>query len=282
MGLLYSTEPSILGHSPGRALSQDLCPAGTSCQSLSYTCRALFAFININVPFRDVNVVGGNVSGLRSLRRHARVLSFAAKVQWSPGERNKPWRRLWYSTRPWTVVGQAFHFILLVLQTSTSLRTLQLVYVELKSSHQLVMLTIAALKSLVLDNSYFVPTAIEMPRLSITSLRLTHGSRRVPVEYTLEFLRNTLETLEVGIVSVDIPLILETMRLPRLTCLTHRGIRSGFIPRASSTITNHTSQCAPVHFLWLSPTVYFPSYANFSHRGGSVSDLPWEARTSLP
>lgn len=185
-------------------------------------------------------MVGGSVSGLRSLRRHARVLSFAAKVQWSPGENNKLWRRLWYSTRPWIVVGQAFHVMLSVLQTSISLRTLQLVYVEVKPPHQLVILSIPTLKSLILDDAYFVPTAIEMPRSSITSLRLTHGGRRAPVEYTLELLRNTLETLEVGNMSVDIPLILETMHLPRLTCLTHTGIRSGFtgfIPRASNTIT---------------------------------------------
>ena len=124
--------------------------------------------------------------------------------------------------------------MLSVLRTSTSLRTLHLVSVEVKPCHQLVILSIPTLKSLILDDSPFVPTGIEMPRSSITSLKLTPGGRRLPVEHTLGLLRNTLETLEVTYLPVDIALILETMQLPRLTCI--RGF-AGFIPHPSSTIT---------------------------------------------
>ena len=182
-------------------------------------------------------MAGDNISGLLSLRRHARVLSCATKVQLSP-EDNKPWRRRCWSTRPWTVVGQSFHFMLSVLRASTCLRTLQLVSVEVKPCHQLVILSIPTLKSLVLDNTHFIPTTIEMPRSSITSLKLARGHRRALVEHTLRLLRDTLKTLNVEYMSVDIPLILETMKLPRLTCIcTDTPGFTGSMPHTSSTIT---------------------------------------------
>jgi len=206
----------------------------------------MFTFINMSVPFRDLTVVGGSASALLSLRHHARVLAFAGRVQYR-FSRKKFWRRqdqfTWPWTRPWTVAGQSFQFTLSVLQTSTSLRILHLVYAELKPSHQLVILSIPTLNSLVLEFSHFAPTVIDMPLSSITSLTLLDCCHHGSIEHTIRLLRNTLEILEVRFTSVDIPLILETVQPPHLTCVTIRNMSfdtSGFTkftPRASGTIT---------------------------------------------
>ena len=190
--------------------------------------------------------MGGSILALLSLRHHARVLAFAARVQYRFSGK-KFWRRrdqfTWPWTWPWTVAGQSFQFTLSVLQTSTSLRILHLVYAELKPSHQLVILSIPNLKSLILEHSHVVPTAIDMPLSAITSLTLLYCCQHGSIEHTIRLLRNTLEILEVRFTSMNIPLILETVQPPHLTCVAIRNINidtSGFTkftPCASGTIT---------------------------------------------
>jgi len=174
---------------------------------------------------------------LLSLRRHARVLASATTVRWQ--------RKYWpppSSAKRWTVVGQSLRFMLSVLQTSTSLHTLQLVHVEVKPSHQLFILSIPTLKELTLNGSCFVPTTIEMPVSSITSLSLPHARHQPSViGHTLGLLRSTLETLGVTNTPENLPLILETVQLPRLTCLKcwlgDPSRLTRFTPRTSGTIT---------------------------------------------
>jgi len=224
-------------------------------QALSCTCRALFAFINTNAPFRNLSLRGGSISSLLSLRRHARVLASATKVRWSSGSIWRP-----TPTKPWTVVGQSFRFMLSVLQTSTPLHTLQLLDVELKPSHQLSILSIPTLKRLKLRRSYFVPTTIKMPVSSIKSLSLRSAHQPAAIEYILGLLRSTLETLEVKNVASNISLILETVQLLRLTCFKRWGVNPGLTeltPRASSTITKLCiTTCSDPHPLCLSDGVF--------------------------
>lgn len=200
----------------------------------------MFAFVNANTPFRDLKLMGDSVLDLLSLRRHTRVLASATKVEWNSGV--KSWRPP-ISTKRWTVVGLSFRFMLSALQTSTSLRTLQLVGVKVKPSHQLMILSTPTLKTLILQLSHFVPTAIKMPLSSITSLTLVLSGRRACLEHTLGIFRDTLETLEVGYLVEDIYPVLEKVHLHRLTGLEQWGFdirTSGFgqiTPHTSSTIT---------------------------------------------
>jgi hypothetical protein len=216
-------------------LSSWLAPAER--QSLSCTCRALFAFINTNAPFRNLNLKGGRISELLLLHHHARVLASAAAVCW--GSRPPFWHR--GSTHPWTVKGQSFRFMLSVLQTSTSLHTLQLAHVKVKPAQQLLILSIPTLKTLILEHSQFIPTAIELPLSSITSLSFAWTQQPAPIEHILRPLRNSLDRLEVKWVTFNISLIIDTVQLPNLTCFTGWGVDAstlrGFTPRASSTIT---------------------------------------------
>ena len=226
----------------------------------------MFTFINTNAPFRNLELKGDRVLDLLSLRRHARVLASATTVRWQ--------RKYWppSSTKRWTVVGQSFRFMLSVLQTSTSLHTLQLVHVEVKPSHQLFILSIPTLKELILNGSCFVPTAIEMPVSSTTSLSLAHTHHHQPsgMGHTLGLLRSTLETLEVNNIAEDLSLILETVQLPRLTCLkrwrANPSLLTGFTPRTSGTITKLciTTMYEP-HPLGVSDSIF--------HRGGLASNL---------
>jgi hypothetical protein len=196
----------------------------------------MFAFINTNAPFRTLKLIGNSVLGLLSLRRHARMLAFATKVHWSSG--GSLWHRR--STRPWTVTGQSIRFVLSVLQTSTSLRTLRLSGVEVKPPHQLVILSIPTLKKLILDRSYFVPTPIEVPLSSITALSFVGGAFKghcASLEHALGLLKNTLETLEVGYVPKNIFPILEAVQLPHLTSLYVTASGFNVTPRAFSSIT---------------------------------------------
>jgi len=198
----------------------------------------MFAFINTNAPFRNLELKGDSIFYLLSLRRHARVLASATTVCWRrkyfPPSDKYPER--------WTVAGQSFRFMLSVLQTSTSLHTLQLAHVEVKPSHQRSILSIPTLKELILIVSFFVPTAIEMPVSSVTSLSLPSTSHQPSaIGHTMGLLRTTLETLGVTGVPKNFPLILETVQLPRLTCLkwwlTDPSRLTMFTPRTSGTIT---------------------------------------------
>jgi len=201
----------------------------------------MFAFVTTNAPFRYLKLVGDSVSGLLSLRRHAHVLASATKVHWDSGG-GKLWRPP-TSINLWTIAGQSFQFMLSVLHKSTSLHTLQLVGAKLNPSHQLVILSIPTLKTLMLQLSHFVPTDIQMPLSSVASLSFVSSGRRDSLVHTLRLLENSLETLEVGYLDEDIYPILETVQLPRLTSLEHWGFyieTSGlneFTPRASSTVT---------------------------------------------
>jgi len=144
--------------------------------------------------------------------------------------------------------------MLSVLQTSTSLHTLQLLHVEVKPSHQLSILSIPTLKALVLNFSYFFPTATKMPVSSITSLSLGPVNPPAAIKHTLRLFRSTLEILEISFIPVDVPLILEAVQLPRLTCFTLYSVTpeglTEFTPRASSTITKLCiiTSCEPCRF----------------------------------
>jgi hypothetical protein len=105
----------------------------------------MFAFINTTVPFRNLKLVGDSIIGVLLLRRHVRILEFAVKVHWDSGGKSGRCP----SIKPWSVAGQSFQIMLLVLQNSTSLHTLQLHCVEIKPSHQAVILSIPTLKTLI-------------------------------------------------------------------------------------------------------------------------------------
>jgi hypothetical protein len=183
--------------------------------------------------------VGDTLEGLLSLRRHVRILAFAVKVRWDSGE--KWWH--YRPTKPWSVVDQSCQFILSALQTSTCLHTLHLQCINVHPPHQPLILSIPTLKTLVLEDSLFVPAAFEVPLSSVTSLSLLGPSsmtRRAPVEHTLRLLRDSLETLEADTID-QIFAILDTVQVPRLTTIKQwRGYVWGLrfaTPYVSSRIT---------------------------------------------
>ena len=134
-------------------------------------------------------------------------------------------------------------------------------------------------KELILNGSCFVPTAIEIPVSSITSLSLAYAHHHQPsgMGHTLGLLRSTLERLEVNNIAEELSLIIETVQLPRLTCLkrwrANPSRHTVSHPVLLVQSPNYASRLCTNHILWVSPTVYFPSCANSSHRGGLASNL---------
>src|SRR5258706_6113903 len=92
--------------------------------SLSYTCRAMFAFINTKAPFRKLNLTKSGMLELSSLYRHSRVLAFANEVHWNPKPEQRRSRH--YSTNGWTMVGLSIRLVLPALPISSSLRLFQI------------------------------------------------------------------------------------------------------------------------------------------------------------
>jgi len=190
-------------------------------KSLSYTCRAMFAFINTKVPFRKLKLTKSGISELSSLYRHSRVLAFANEAHWNPEPEQRGGRH--HSTKGWTVVGLSMRLVLSTLQTSSSLRLFEIQCLKVCSSHQRIILSIPTLRTLVLNQSMFVPTTAKMPSSSITALTFVPGaSQSAPTIHILRLLSASLEALDVGYTPRLVYPTLLTMQFPRLASLRHK------------------------------------------------------------
>jgi len=191
-------------------------------QSLAHTCRAMSALINAKAPFQNSRLTRGGTSELLSLYLHSRVLAFATEIHWNPEPERRRGQR--HSTDSFTVVGLSFRLVLSALQTSSSLRLLEIHRLEVSSSHQRIILSVPTLRELILDQSIFIPTTAKMPSSSITSLTFVPGaSEQAPAAYLLKLLSESLEVLDAGYTPRTVYSTLLTMRFPRLVSLRHRS-----------------------------------------------------------
>ena len=189
-------------------------------KSLSYTCRAMFAFINTKAPFRKLNLTKSGILELSSLYRHSRVLAFANEVHWNPKPEQRRGRH--YSTNGWTMVGLSIRLVLPALQISSSLRLFEIHRLKVCSEHQRIILSVPTLRELVLNQSIFVPSTAKMPSSSITTLTFVPGVvQPAPTAHILGLLSESLETLNVGWFSGTVYSTLLTLQFPRLVSLRH-------------------------------------------------------------
>ena len=189
-------------------------------KSLSYTCRAMFAFINTKAPFRKLNLTKSGILELSSLYRHSRVLAFANEVHWNPKPEQRRSRH--YSTNGWTMIGLSIRLVLPALQISSSLRLFEIHRLKVFPSHQRIILSVPTLRELVLNQSIFIPSTAKMPSSSITALTFIPGAALpAPTAHILGLLSESLETLNVGCFSGTVYSALLTLHFPRLVSLRH-------------------------------------------------------------
>lgn len=186
-------------------------------KSLSYTCRAMLAFINTTAPFRTLKLTRGGLSELILLRRYSHVLAFTNEIHWKSGQE----RACQSSASASTVVGQSFRILLSALQTSSSLRLFEIYRLNVSSSHQRIILSIPTLRELILNQSTFIRSTVRMPSSSITTLRFVPGASpsSPPTTHILKLLSESLEILDVGDSPRSVQSTLVTRRFPRLVSL---------------------------------------------------------------
>jgi hypothetical protein len=190
--------------------------------TLSCTCRAMFAFINTKAPFRKLKLTKSTFSELNSLYRFSRVLAFANEVHWNPESEKRRGRH--HSTDGWTMVGLSIRLVLPVLQTSSSLRLFEIHRLKVCASHQRIILSVPTLRELVLNQSIFVPSTAKMPSSSITTLTFVPGAAQpAPTAHILKLLSESLEALDVGYSSRTVYYILLALQFPRLVSLRHKS-----------------------------------------------------------
>jgi hypothetical protein len=191
-------------------------------RSLSCTCRAMFAFINMKAPFRNLRLTRGGTWELISLHRHARVLAFASEVYWNPGNRRMGSH---HSANPLSVPGQSIRIVLSTLQTSSTLRLFEICHLKVSPSHQRIILSVPTLRELILNRSIFVPSATKMPSSSITTLAFVPSAfQPAPAAHVLRLLSESLEALDVGFTTRTVYATLSTTRFPRLVSLRQRSL----------------------------------------------------------
>src|SRR5258706_3540290 len=189
-------------------------------KSLSYSCRAMFAFINTKAPFRKLNLTKSGMLELSSLYRHSRVLAFANEVHWNTKPEQRRSRH--YSTNGWTMVGLSIRLVLPALQISSSLRLFEIHRLKVCSSHQRIISSVPTLRELVLNQSIFVPSTAKMPSSSIPALTFVPGTAQpAPTAHILRLLSESLEALNVGCSPGTVYSTLLTLQFPRLVSLRH-------------------------------------------------------------
>jgi len=208
-------------------------------KSLSCTCRAMFAFINTEAPFRKLKLTKNGLSELNSLYRYSRVLAFATEVHWKPKFEKRRGRH--HSTNGLTMVGLSMQLILPILQTSSSLRLFEIHRLKVCPSHQRIILSVPTLRELVLNQSIFVPSTAKMPPSSITSLSFVPGATQpAPTAHILRLLSESLEVLDVSYSSRTVYctlVALRTVQFPHLVSLRHNSLELNTL----ALLTSHLS-----------------------------------------
>jgi hypothetical protein len=194
----------------------------------------MFGFINTNAPFRNLKLTRCGILELISLHRHSRVLTFAEEVHWNYGPR----RGHHHSTSASTMVGQTIRFIFSTLQTSTTLRLLEIFRLQVGSSHQMIILAVPTLRELILNQSWFAPSAAKMPSSSITTLSFVPGA--IPpaqAAHILGLLSESLESLDIGYSPRAVYSTLSSMQFPRLVSFRHTCLNALTVLTSHLTIT---------------------------------------------
>ena len=181
------------------------------------TCQALFSLVHAGAPFRKLRFSYLYWWVNLTIRQHSEVLSSAYAIYWTfrSTTTGTPEQR---STDLLSLSAASFRHALSVLSVSSSLHTLGLSWIRVEPAHQILILSIKTLQTLLeLVNTVFAPTSVVMSPSSVLSLE---GSSPLPIP----LLGDSLEMLRFNLWNIPAYEILTSTPLPCLTFLENSTI----------------------------------------------------------